>query len=170
MRPLKDTFGLEAMRSELIRDEGEVLHVYKDPGSGRAIGVGRNLDTQGISAAELAFIGTTLDIILEEGISHDIAVILLDDDISDRAHQLDVKLPWWRLLSPARQRVLVNMAFEMGTRGMTEKQETAITAIAQGNFADAADAMLASPWGTGKTHNRALRLARQLVSDRAVTE
>jgi hypothetical protein len=34
MTAFEDTFGMVAMKGELIRDEALMLHAYKDPGSG----------------------------------------------------------------------------------------------------------------------------------------
>lgn len=169
MNTLRDTFDLEAMKAELLRDEGLRLEVYKDPGSGLAVGVGRNLTTQGLSRDEAAALGIP-DMagpgkLTELNISRAFAFTMLVNDITDRAHQLDSYLPWWRLLSPVRQRVLLNMAFEMGTHGMIQKMDTGwgiITDIQRGLFDEAAYAMRLTPWGTGKTHNRAARLAEAM--------
>lgn len=162
MTPFEDTFGMAAMKGELIRDEGLVLHPYKDPGSGYAIGVGRNLTTQGISAEEHRELGLPSEPeINEKGITEAQAMGLLDNDIKDRVHQLDAYIPWWRLLTPARQRTLINMAFRMGTRGMLEKSSPFINAIMRGHYGDAAQALEAADW-YAKLHVRGARLAAQV--------
>lgn len=96
---------MDAMKAELDRDEGLRLHVYDDftgepirPGSlvrgHPTIGVGRALDVHGITAAESAY--------------------LLDNDINSCVAALAHAFHWWPDLEPVRQRVLVNMAFNMG--------------------------------------------------------
>jgi lysozyme len=157
----EDTFGLAAMQGELIRDEALMLHAYKDPGSGIAIGVGRNLTTQGISSAErkaLNIAELQLTLGRGPGITEAQAMGLLNFDIKDRVHQLDVYIPWWRLLSPARQRVLINMAFRMGTHGMILKSPTLLAALQRAHFEEAAKAIEAADWYP-KLHVRGARLA-----------
>lgn len=84
----------QALREELILDEGIRLHPYKDTVGKVTIGVGRNLD--------------------DVGISKDEAMMLLDNDIGAVLEGLDRLLPWWRGLSDVRQHVLLNMCFNMG--------------------------------------------------------
>lgn len=160
---LNDTFGLADMEKELIRDEGLILHVYKDPGSGFAIGVGRNITTQGVSAKERAELGITDEHLVEGGIpiTREQAMGLLITDITDRAHQLDVKQPWWRTLTPARQRVLINMAHQMGTTGMGKKQWLAVSMLRKGQYTDFGAALLGTQWGK-KYINRAERHIAQV--------
>lgn len=85
---------LATIKTDLRRDEGLKLKPYRDSVGKLTIGVGRNLDDVGISAAE--------------------ADALLEADIVRAAADLDRALPWWRGLSEARQRALVNMAFNLG--------------------------------------------------------
>jgi lysozyme len=156
----EDTFNLPIMEGELIRDEALMLHAYKDPGSGIAIGVGRNLTTQGISTAERKALGITDEMLVMggPGISEEQAMGLLNFDIKDRVHQLDVYIPWWRLLSPARQRVLINMAFRMGTHGMILKSPELLAALQRAHFEEAAEAIENADWYP-KLHVRGARLA-----------
>lgn len=149
----QDTFGLAALKGELIRDEALMLHTYKDPGSGLAIGVGRNLTTQGITPAERKALGITDEMYtamqtasLEETITVPQAMGLLNFDIKDRVHQLDVYIPWWRLLSPARQRALLNMAFRMGSKGMVTKSQPMLAYLQQGDYETAAQWIEATGW------------------------
>jgi lysozyme len=144
----RDTFGLEDLHRELIRDEGFRTHIYKDPGSGHAIGYARNLDSQGINPRERFEFGITDEMLTPDGpgITQEQAMGLFNNDIWDRVHQLDVYIPWWRLLSPARQRALLNMAYEMGSRGMLKTQAQFIYALERGLYEDAAVALENSEW------------------------
>lgn len=128
------------MRVELIRDEGIRLRPYKDSVGKLTIGVGRNLDDVGISAEE--------------------ANRLLDADIDRAAAALDKALPWWRGLSEVRQRVLLNMCFNLGIGALLGFKNT-LAAIKAGRYEDAASGMLASKWA-GQVGDRAKRLAAMM--------
>lgn len=132
--------NIHQMKAELIRDEGLKLKPYRDTVGKLTIGVGRNLDDVGISEAE--------------------AATLLESDIARTAKALDLNLPWWITLSEERQRVMLNMAFNMGIRGLLGFKNT-LAAIQAGKFEDAANGMLASKWA-GQVGNRAQRLAQMM--------
>lgn len=133
--------NLDAMRSELIRDEGMRLKPYRDTVGKLTIGVGRNLDDVGITQTEAAH--------------------LLDSDIRRTAEELDRSLPWWRSLDEVRQRVLLNMAFNMGVTGLRGFKNT-LAAVQAGKYEDAAAGMLASKWAQ-QVGQRAQRLADMMI-------
>lgn len=133
--------NLDAMRSELIRDEAMKLKPYRDSVGKLTIGVGRNLDDVGISQVE--------------------AAQMLDSDIRRTADALDKALPWWRGLDEVRQRVLLNMAFNMGVAGMLGFKHT-LAAVQTGKYADAAAEMLDSKWAQ-QVGSRAQRLADMMI-------
>lgn len=130
----------DTMRAELIRDEGVKLKPYRDTVGKLTIGVGRNLDDVGISEAEAAH--------------------LLDGDIERTARALDKALPWWRNLDDVRQRVVLNMAFNMGINSLRRFKNT-LAAIQAGKYEDAATGMLASKWAQ-QVGQRAQRLASMM--------
>ena len=82
------------LRLELVRDEGIRLRPYTDAVGKLSIGCGRNLTDVGITTAEVE--------------------VLLEHDIDVAIAELDRTQPWWTRLDGVRQRVLVNMAFNMG--------------------------------------------------------
>lgn len=133
--------NLDAMRSELIRDEAMKLKPYRDSVGKLSIGVGRNLDDVGISQIE--------------------AAQMLDSDIRRTADALDKALPWWRGLDEVRQRVLLNMAFNMGVAGLLGFKHT-LADVQAGNYDFAAAGMLASKWA-GQVGDRAQRLANMMM-------
>lgn len=133
--------NLDAMRSELIRDEAMMLKPYRDTVGKLSIGVGRNLDDVGISQVEAAH--------------------LLDADIQRTADALDKALPWWRGLDEVRQRVLLNMAFNMGVSGLLGFKHT-LADVRAGNYDFAAAGMLESKWAQ-QVGQRAQRLADMMV-------
>jgi len=130
----------QLMKDELIRDEGLKLKPYRCTAGKLTIGVGRNLDDVGISAGE--------------------AMALLDHDIERVIIQLNYHFPWWSELSDARQRVLLNMAFNLGIEGLIKFRNT-LALIQDGKYRDAAKAMLDSRWAT-QVGNRARRLAKMM--------
>jgi lysozyme len=130
----------QVLISELERDEGFRLSLYKDTVGKLTIGCGRNLDDVGISEAE--------------------ARMLLANDIAKTKSDLDRRLPWWRALNEVRQRVLLNMCFNLGIGGLCKFEQT-LALIKAGDYAGAADAMLKSKWAT-QVKGRATRLAAMM--------
>jgi lysozyme len=130
------------LREQLIEHEGLRLHPYKCTAGKVTIGVGRNLDDRGITQSE--------------------AMDMLQHDIDECALDcvLIVGQSVWDKLSDARQRVLVDMRFNLGPRGLRSFART-LTAISQGRYSDAAEHMLGSKWA-GQVGPRATRLAKMM--------
>ena len=126
---------------QLRRDEGDSPTCYQDHLGNWTIGVGRLIGPGGgLSPAEIAY--------------------LLNNDIIDRRDALDAALPYFKDLSPARQGVLLNMAFNLGTAGLLQFKDT-LKAVQEGRWTDAAVAMLDSTWAR-QVPKRAARLAQQM--------
>ncbi len=135
----------ELLLAELIIDEGMRLKPYLDTMGKTTIGIGRNLTDVGISESE--------------------ARMLCMADIAQAELTLDTHFPWWRRLDEIRQRVLMNMAFNMGPRVGKEKEHPglldfvrAMPLIEQGHYEQAAVHMLASRWAK-QVGSRAKKLA-----------
>jgi lysozyme len=133
------TYNRALLEKELISDEGLKLRAYFDTASPprATIGVGRNLDDIGIRPAESKVLGITTQSAMRNGISHDQALDLLDNDILDREQALDKRLSWWRTLSDVRQRALLNLAFQLGVNGLLTFKAT-LAALQAGAYATAA--------------------------------
>ncbi|HEF4777120.1 TPA: glycoside hydrolase family protein [Burkholderia multivorans] len=134
-------FDRKQLIVELSRDEGRRLKPYVDTVGKTTIGVGRNLTDVGITDAECD--------------------LLLSNDIDRTVAWLDRNLSWWRQLDAVRQRVVVNMAFNMGGSLLTFTNTLA--AMKRGDYAAAADGMLASKWAS-QVGDRAKRLADMMRS------
>lgn len=134
------TIDREKMKAELTLDEGEKLFPYKCTAGKLTIGIGRNLVDRGITKKEAQF--------------------LLDNDITLCIEQLDANLNWWQNLDPVRQRVLVNMCFNLGIKGLMGFTNT-LRAVREGRYDDAAEGMLKSKWA-GQVGKRAVRLAQMM--------
>ncbi len=150
--------------AELVRDEGERFRVYRCTEGKRTIGVGRNLDAIGITPAEQRALGLTVGICTLTGITPAQSRALLANDIDASERALDRRWPWWRELNPARQRVLLNMSFNMGPARLSGFVQ-ALARMEEGEFGRAAIAMLASKWAT-QVGDRSIRLATMMRTGR----
>lgn len=134
---------IDALKKQLVLHEGMKLTPYRCTADKLTIGVGRNLDDMGITEKEAEF--------------------MLDTDILRCCDDLDRNMSWWRDLSETRQRVLVDMVFNLGISRFMKFQNM-IDALANGNYAGAAAEMLDSRWAD-QVGQRAQRLSRAMESD-----
>jgi lysozyme len=154
------TYDRKKLEAELVRDEGERLRAYRCTAGKLTIGIGRNLDDVGLSAAEVSAMGLTMGTaraaILAKGITREQSRQLFANDLARIEHNLDHNLPWWRTLSDVRQRVLLNMCFNLGIKGLLGFRNT-LAQVQAGQYAGAARGMKASLWHR-QVGNRAIRL------------
>ena len=129
---------------DLRVDEGLRLRPYRDTLGVLTIGYGINLD-RGISRAE--------------------AEMLLEHRAVERLGELSHAIPWFATLDPVRQRVLLNMSYQLGVAGLLKFRRT-LESIRLGEYDDAAQEMLQSRWAQ-QTPNRVQRLARWMQTGRA---
>jgi lysozyme len=129
---------------QLRGDEAVRACVYKDSLGFDTIGVGRLVDSRKPGA----------------GLRPDEITYLLNNDIDDRINALQKALPWFQNLDDARQGVLLNMAFQLGTAGLLAFNAT-LAAVQGGRYDEAAAHMLDSTWAK-QTPARAKRLAEQM--------
>lgn len=101
--------------------------------------------------------GCALDV---EPLTKEEARYLLRNRYEARKAALDAALPWWRALSPARQLVLVSMAYQLGIAGLLKFHDT-LAAVKRGDWEAAAAGMRASLWAR-QTPARAERLAEKM--------
>ena len=126
----------ELLRSQLERHEGLRLRIYKDTVGKETIGYGRNL--------------------VDVGISRDEADFMLDNDI-DQVERYLKTVDEYNELGEVRQRVLANMAFNLGFYGLMAFRKM-WQAIARKDYTEAAKQMLDSRWAR-QVGNRAQELA-----------
>ena len=143
--------------SQLKRHEGEVrdrdgLHVaYVCPAGALTIGYGHNLDENPIPG----FSGAS-------HISDEEAETLLRQDCAALTSRLDAVIPWWRKLSDPRQAVLMNMAFNLGVRGLLRFVRM-LEAVQREDWERARAEMLNSRWAS-QVGRRAPELAMQMLT------
>jgi lysozyme len=162
-QPSAATYDRAVLEAELIRDEGERLKAYKDTKGKWTIGIGRNLDDVGT----VPLTRTKADV-LANGINQAEVDQLFAYDINRTANDLDSHLPWWRKLDPVRQRVMLNMCFNMGIgnaqHGLCSFVNT-LGLVQRGEYSRAADAMPNSEWAR-EVGIRAQRLANMMRNGR----
>lgn len=134
---------IEALKDQLILHEGLKLKPYKCTAGKITIGVGRNIEDIGITEEEARY--------------------LLDNDILRVAQELDNALPWWRDLSDVRQRVLLDMAFNIGTPTLLKFKNT-LALVEAGSFEEASVEMLDSRWAE-QVGQRAKTLSKAMATD-----
>ncbi len=157
---IKDTFDHDALDAELVRDEGLKLKVYRCTAGKQTIGVGRNLDDVGIRAGESVVMGITTASCIKNGVTRLEALILLSNDVAACCAQLDRHLPWWSKMTAKRQRVLINMCFNLGIKRLLGFRNT-LRLMELGHYPAAAKGMLASLWAK-QVGARARRLATMM--------
>lgn len=134
------------LRSQLIAEEGRRNAAY--------------LDTLGIPTIGVGHTGPEVHLGLtwtDAQIDH-----ALDSDIAAKTAQVLAALPWFSHLTEPRQAVILQMAFQLGTKGLLGFPNT-LAAVHDGRWMDAAAGMLASKWFQ-QTPNRVNRLARQMAT------
>ncbi len=139
---------LKKLILELRRDEGVRYAPYNDTMGIQTVGVGHNMKASPLPAGWKApLTDAQVD-------------TLLAADIESVRKALDARLPWWSGLDDVRQRVLANMAFNMGIQGLLGFKNT-LAAVQAGRYADAAQGMAASAWAR-QVGARAARLAQAM--------
>ncbi len=132
---------------DLQTEEGLRLTAYPDPlshGAPWTIGYGH---TGGVTPGEK--------------ITTDDATALEAADVQRVEAGLDASIPWWRGLNPARQDVIVDMAFNLGVAKLTGFQ-TFLRLVRTGDYHGAAQDGLHTAWAI-QVKGRAHRLMCQMA-------
>lgn len=150
---MTESYDLDAMVAQLMPEEGERFYVYDDA-TGEAIragsrvvgnptaGIGRNLASEGLTDAECRY--------------------LCANDVARFAAALDVAYPWWRQLSPSRQRQIIDLTFNMGLHGLAGFPMF-LAAMQRGDWAGAVADLKDSAWWGEVGQRGPMIVARILV-------
>lgn len=131
------------LEDQIIRHEGVRLHPYVCPAGFLTIGVGRNLEAQGITPDEADF--------------------LLQNDIQDSLSDLRTIFENFDQFTPARQKALIDLRFNLGPdRFRTFKRM--IAAVKAGDWNLAAAELKDSLWWTQVQEERRETLYRQILT------
>ena len=101
---MREYMNKEALRQNLIREEGLELHLYKCPADHWTIGVGRNLQSRGISE-------TT-------------AMQMLDEDIDLCIDEMKVGIKHFDAYPEPIKEALVDLCFNMGISRLLQFKKT----------------------------------------------
>lgn len=135
----------DKIETQLRRDEGEVLHEYKDSLGYSTIGIGVLIDGRkggGITKEESSY--------------------LFRNRLKTKTAELIARFPWAAKLDSARMGVLVNMAYQMGVTGLAGFKKM-LQAVEAGDWQRAAAEMKDSQWYKD-TPARCDRLRNQMVT------
>lgn len=130
---------MESLANQLIRHEGLRLEVYECTNGYKTIGVGRNIQTNGITEEE--------------------AILMLKTDIDRSRKELET-FYWWEDLDEVRKDCLINMVFNLGFPTF-KKFKGLISDLEDKNYKMASLNMLDSRWAK-QVKGRAKELAEQM--------
>lgn len=136
-------FDRKKLIAQLTLEEGRRKLPYFDTEKNLTIGVGRNLTGVGLRDDEIDY--------------------LLNNDINIALADLVVHWPWFGQLSDVRQRVLLDMCFNMGFDTLSQFH-LMIMAIQKEDWPLAAHEMLQSKWAK-QVGDRATKLSRWMETD-----
>ncbi len=134
------TYNMDELNEELDRDEGREKYLYQDDADppNWTIGVGWNIQSKGLP-----------DEIIDR---------LLAIGIHEAEGELDREFPYWRELSPVRQRVMANMMFNMGASVFNKTKWPKFSeALVARNYQEVGKQMYDSSWRR-QVKSRATRL------------
>ena len=127
------------LERQLCRDEELRLKPYRDSVGKLSIGVGRNLDDNGIRESE--------------------AMSMLRNDVIEVIHEAEGLDVWWNL-DEERQGVIANMLFNMGLKRLLTFEKM-FKALEKGDYELASTEMMDSKWAR-QVGDRASRLSEQM--------
>lgn len=132
---------LAEAKEMLIKHEGIRVHPYKCSEDKLTIGIGRNLEANGISEEE--------------------AMYLLNNDINRVITNLDKVFPAWKVMPSKARLVCIDMSFQMGITGFMNFRRTRAL-MEMGAWLEASEELLRSKYAV-QTPNRAAYNSRQLA-------
>lgn len=161
------------LQKQLCLHEGIKLRAYRDTLGFLTIGVGYNISARSMDTFELIIgrkvvLSTTSDCITKEE-----ALKVLAADIIRVEQALRVHFPYYDKLNEVRQRVVMDLAFNMGLKVLNFKD--CIADIEKSDWSGAAKELFRSKWayqvddGPGGKYGRADRLAYMLLTGNDVS-
>lgn len=176
---------IERVINQLVIDEGLKLMPYEDTLGLLTIGIGRCLETRGLSYGEMIYLIYNLEarqkrmpkdinetdpellfeLLVKDmekyGITREEAFCLCRNDVYNAIADLERTLPWYQNAPGELKEVLINMCFNMGIgnsrKGLLSFRNT-LKLMQFGQYKAAADNMLKSKWAR-QVKRRADRLA-----------
>jgi len=137
--------GVQNVINQLKKHEGFRSRPYTDTTGHLTIGYGLNLSA---------------------GITERQASMLLEESVLKIKNTLQHVIKCWSSLTPTRQSVLTNMAYNLGISGLL-KFEKMLKKMEAEDYAGAADEMLNSLWSV-QVGNRAMELSEQMRAGKCI--
>ena len=116
---------LEILFDQLKDFEGLELKPYRCTSNKLTIGLGRNLEDNGITEEEAYYLDT--------------------NDLDNLMDELDQNIPWWNDLNDSRKRALLNLAYNVGTPTLMKFKKT-LEHLKNGLYTEASEEVLQSRW------------------------
>lgn len=146
------TENFNRLALQLKRQEGIKRTLYKCPAGYQTIGVGRNVETKGLSQAEFESIfgcrdrmgRSDVDWLTDIRLSDDAIDMMLNNDIREFAAKVNDVVDIQKC-GEVRFCALVNMAFNLGFMGMLAFKNM-LRSFNAGHYTEAADHALDSRW------------------------
>jgi lysozyme len=135
--------------------EGFRAKVYQCTAGHDTIGHGYNLDANPLNLSNYEIVGFR-----KNGISKEQAETILKIHVAQIETALIKQFSWFESLNEARCAVLINMAFNLGLKGLLSFKNT-LRMIETGDFEGASKNMLQSKWAT-QVKGRAVDLSAQM--------
>jgi lysozyme len=132
---------IESLINEIVFEEGFKSKPYEDTRGVLTIGYGTNI---------------------EQGITRDMAKAMLEVDLKAKIEELTEAKPFIADLPSKQQRVIFNMCYQLGVRGLLNFKKM-WEALEGGDYGRASIEMIDSKWHK-QTPNRAERLAEMMNS------
>lgn len=149
----------------MIIDEGLRLQPYKCSAGKLTIGIGRNLESNPLTAEEIKFLGRRD---LSAGITRHEAYYLLRNDLKRTEADCRRRIGFFYRLDDKRQFALVNMAFNMGIDGLCGFKKM-LGYMGTGNYREAAAECLNSKYAK-EVGDRAKRIAKIIETGNFIYE
>ena len=153
-------YNRQAFNAELERDEGRRYYPYKDSLGIDTVGIGHNLVASPLPGQSYPMTDSRVDAVR-------------DADIAKIEAALDAYIPWWRSLDDVRQRVILNMGFNLGVgvpggpHGLLSFG-TFLGLVEKGDYAAAAKDLTGTRWHR-QVGQRAVRLEAMMLTGTAAS-
>lgn len=147
------------MIQRFVLHEGCELMPYRCPAGYLTIGVGRNLETNPLTAEEQKVCGDW-----RHGITKNAAFYLLRNDIERAKRDCNKAIPFFNTLDEERKYALLDMCFNLGIKRLL-KFKNMLSAMGVGNWDKASDECLNSRYAR-QTGKRAKRIANTIKTGR----
>ena len=148
-------YSESALAAELSLDEGRRAYPYLDSRGIETVGIGHNLIASPLPGQTYPLTDMQIDAIFAR-------------DVSSTVAKLDSYLPWWRSMSDARQRAMIDMTFNLGIgrpgagTGILAFN-TFLSLMKSGNYVAASRDLVYTLWAR-QVGTRATRIEQQIIS------